>query len=86
MGISVWINSKKTKVFIINDFKMMKYCGNITPKQFEQLHNIADSIIYYVGDNYFDWYKTFPESAKKWTNKINDVLFRNNEREHLIEV
>lgn len=86
MEINVWINSNKTKVFIINDFRMMKYCGNIKPKQFKKLHQIADNIIYNVGDNYFNYYKTFAENANKWTNNINEVLFRNKDREKLIEV
>lgn len=86
MELTAWVNSKKTKVFIINDYKMQKYCGKITPKQFEKLHSMADSIIYNVGDNYFNWYKTFPENTKKWTSNINDVLVRDAERKKFIEV
>ena len=72
METTAWINSEKTKVFIMNDYFM--YCGKITKKQFDKLKGITDDIIYHVGDNYFSWYKTFIGKTKKWTKNINDLL------------
>lgn len=76
MAITAWINSEKTKVFIINNLKSLKYCGKITAKQYEKLQSITSNIIYHVGDTYFSWYKTFPENENKWTNNINNVLIK----------
>lgn len=72
MEITAWINSEKTKVFIVDGCFM--YCGKITKKQFNKLKEITNNIIYHVGDNYFKWYKTLTSETKKWTKNINDIL------------